>query len=148
MVSGILQILTGEHAGRTFLLEGKMVVGRDAGSAIRINDRSISRKHAALEQRDDGFYVVDLGSQNGTLLNDAPVTESILPGACKLQFGTIQADVAIGSDVVRVNYYLHVIPYWSNFFNGHFNTNQPFLCINKTIFLDSCLNKYMWVNFS
>lgn len=95
MVSGILQILTGEHAGRTFLLEGKMVVGRDAGSAIRINDRSISRKHAALEQRDDGFYVVDLGSQNGTLLNDMPVTESILPGACKLQFGTIQAEFSL-----------------------------------------------------
>ena len=95
MVSGILQILTGEHAGRTFLLEGKMIVGRDAGSQIRINDRSISRKHAAIEQRDDGFYVVDLGSQNGTLLNDAPVKESILPGTCKLQFGTIEAEFSL-----------------------------------------------------
>jgi len=95
MVSGILQILTGEHAGRTFLMEGKMIVGRDAGSQIRINDRSISRKHAAVEQRDDGFYVVDLGSQNGTLLDDVPVKESILPGTCRLQFGTIQAEFSL-----------------------------------------------------
>ena len=95
MVSAILQVLTGEHAGRTFLLEGQMIIGRDATSHIRINDRSISRKHASIEQRPDGFYVVDLGSQNGTLLNGAPVKEAVLPAACKLQFGTVQAEFSL-----------------------------------------------------
>ncbi len=92
MGSAILQITSGEHAGQTFLMEGAMTVGRDTGTQIRINDRSISRKHATIEQRDGNFYVIDLGSQNGTKLNGAPVTESMLPSSCKLQFGGVEAE--------------------------------------------------------
>ena len=95
MVSGILQILTGEHAGRTFLLEGKMIIGRDSSAQIRINDRSISRKHAAIEQRGDGFFISDLGSQNGVMLYGTPITEGTLPPACKLQFGTVEAEFSM-----------------------------------------------------
>ena len=97
MASAILQITSGEHAGQTFLMEGPMTVGRDTGVQIRINDRSISRKHARIEQRDGSFYVVDLGSQNGTKLDGAIVTESPLPDTCKLQFGGIEADFNVVS---------------------------------------------------
>lgn len=99
MASAILQITSGEHAGQTFLMEGPMTVGRDTGAQIRINDRSISRKHARIEQRDGSFYVVDLGSQNGTRLDGSPVTESPLPDSCKLQFGAIEADFNVVSGV-------------------------------------------------
>ena len=97
MASAILQITSGEHAGQTFLMEGPMTVGRDTGVQIRINDRSISRKHARIEQRDGSFYVVDLGSQNGTKLDGAIVTEGPLPDSCKLQFGGIEVDFNVVS---------------------------------------------------
>ncbi|NQT20814.1 MAG: FHA domain-containing protein [Planctomycetes bacterium] len=97
MATAILQITSGEHVGQTFLLEGPMTIGRDTGAQIRINDRSISRKHARIEQRNGSFHVVDLDSQNGTRLDGSPVTESPLPDTCRLQFGAIEAEFNVVS---------------------------------------------------
>jgi len=43
-------------------------LGRGHDSDLRINDISVSRKHATLEYRDDGFYIVDFKSKFGTLV--------------------------------------------------------------------------------
>jgi pSer/pThr/pTyr-binding forkhead associated (FHA) protein len=43
-------------------------IGRGHDSDLRINDISVSRKHASLEYRDDGFYIVDYQSKFGTLV--------------------------------------------------------------------------------
>lgn len=43
-------------------------MGRGHESDLRINDISVSRRHASLEYRDDGFYVVDYQSKFGTLV--------------------------------------------------------------------------------
>ena len=43
-------------------------LGRGHESDLRINDISVSRRHASLEYRDDGFYVVDYQSKFGTLV--------------------------------------------------------------------------------
>jgi pSer/pThr/pTyr-binding forkhead associated (FHA) protein len=93
--------MTGEHAGQTFTVDGATMIGRDTAAKVRINDRSISRKHAMIEQRDDGFYVVDLGSQNGTRLNGATVTDSLLPASCRIQFGAVDTEFSlVSSDAV------------------------------------------------
>lgn len=42
-------------------------LGRGHDSDLRINDISVSRRHASLEFRDDGFYIVDFQSKFGTL---------------------------------------------------------------------------------
>jgi pSer/pThr/pTyr-binding forkhead associated (FHA) protein len=42
-------------------------LGRGHDSDLRINDISVSRRHASLEYRDDGFYIVDYQSKFGTL---------------------------------------------------------------------------------
>jgi len=73
-------------------MESPMTIGRDTGSQIRINEPSISRRHATIEQRDGVFYVIDLSSQNGTRLDGLPVTESPLPDSCKLHFGSVLAE--------------------------------------------------------
>jgi len=100
MASGILQILSGEHAGQTFMIEGRMTVGRDSTAHIRINERSISRKHATIEQRDGAFFITDHGSQNGTRVNGEPVTECPLPGSCKICFGSVEAEFSLVSSGV------------------------------------------------
>jgi diguanylate cyclase (GGDEF)-like protein len=37
---------------------------------IAVNDDAVSRRHARIERGSDGWFVVDVGSRNGTLLND------------------------------------------------------------------------------
>lgn len=77
---------------RRFRLDGHQLrIGRSRGgeSSLEIDlagateDPGISRLHACLERQDDGTYTVrDLGSTNGTTLNDKPVgTDEAVPVA-------------------------------------------------------------------
>ncbi len=53
-----------------FKLEGHLwTAGRHPSCELVINDSAISRKHFDLEHRDDGYYMTDHGSSNGTKLN-------------------------------------------------------------------------------
>jgi hypothetical protein len=65
--------------GRTYQVQlassrAPAYVGRVAGSAIRIDDPSVSRMHCSISLRSDGSVIVaDLGSANGTLVNEVPL---------------------------------------------------------------------------
>lgn len=66
-----LMVESGPYAGRAFSVEGRVVIGRGEGLAVRIDDVTISREHAEIRPAaDGGWELVDLGSANGTLLND------------------------------------------------------------------------------
>lgn len=49
-----------------------IVVGRDSSCDMPIDDPSASRRHARFTWSSDGYFVEDLGSKNGTLVNDEP----------------------------------------------------------------------------
>jgi len=53
----------------------RVTIGRSRESDIFLPDQWLSRHHAAIEQRTDGYYVSDLNSKNGTLLNGEPLRE-------------------------------------------------------------------------
>ena len=57
-------------------------VGRDGDNVIRIDDASVSRHHLELHATEDGAFVVDLDSSNGTLLvrGNAAADEELGPG--------------------------------------------------------------------
>jgi diguanylate cyclase (GGDEF)-like protein len=63
---------TGPGMGARYTLgEKPLVLGRGGDCDIRINDYSVSRRHARIQPVPDGYMVVDLQSTNGTFVNDA-----------------------------------------------------------------------------
>lgn len=57
--------------GRRFPLErGPIRVGRELDNEIVLKEKCVSRRHARIEPCEGGWSVVDVGSSNGTLLND------------------------------------------------------------------------------
>src|SRR5512134_1423261 len=58
------------------LAKERVTIGRSRDSDIFLPDQWLSRHHATIEQRGDAFWVSDLRSKNGTLLNGEPVQEA------------------------------------------------------------------------
>ena len=58
------------------LAAGENLIGRDRSAAIWINDESVSRRHALVTIGDDGAFLEDLGSKNGTFLRGLPVMKA------------------------------------------------------------------------
>jgi NADPH-dependent 2,4-dienoyl-CoA reductase/sulfur reductase-like enzyme/pSer/pThr/pTyr-binding forkhead associated (FHA) protein len=56
------------------LKQGKhTLIGRDEGNDIEIIDVAVSRRHAEILPGPDGFYVRDLGSSNGVIVNQTSI---------------------------------------------------------------------------
>ena len=69
----------GLPAGSTIEVTTAMVAGRDAESDIRLDgDEFASARHARIDPRADGVWVEDLGSTNGTFVNEDKVTTARL----------------------------------------------------------------------
>jgi diguanylate cyclase (GGDEF)-like protein len=78
----------GADMGKRFELElDETVIGRGADSDLQVDRDSVSRKHAKVVRTPTGFLVTDLGSTNGTYVNDAPVQEQVLRDGDKLKIG-------------------------------------------------------------
>jgi hypothetical protein len=73
---------------KEFALEGeRMVIGRLEGSDVQIGDPGASRRHAEVRRDGDDYLLVDLGSTNGTLVNEAPVSEHTLEDGDRITIG-------------------------------------------------------------
>jgi two-component system cell cycle response regulator len=69
-----LIIIRGTPQGhRFFITQDEMVMGRDPAADISVSDQSVSRKHAKLNREKGKVRLTDLGSSNGTLVNDKKV---------------------------------------------------------------------------
>jgi hypothetical protein len=81
----------------TFPLEppGPVVVGRSSACGVRLTDEMVSRRHCALGYRGGAWWIQDLGSRNGTRVNDQKVKRA------KLSATDV---VTVGKTRLRVRY--------------------------------------------
>jgi hypothetical protein len=82
-------VVEGPDAGKSFDLSGSTTVGREPGAGIAIDDSEASRSHASLSVEGSTVTVADLGSTNGTFVNDERLSgPRVLEATDKLRIGT------------------------------------------------------------
>jgi hypothetical protein len=69
------------------LTQREVTIGRLPECDVVVEDPGASRQHARVRRTDDGFVLVDLGSTNGTLVNDAPIQERVLENGDRITIG-------------------------------------------------------------
>lgn len=81
--------------GASFALLPSATIGRHPNSTIPLDDSYVSAHHAQLTQEADGWWVTDLGTKNGTFVNDVRVKSPtrLTPGDT-LRFGRVRANFA------------------------------------------------------
>jgi hypothetical protein len=77
------------------IAQEQVLLGRDPGCDLVLNDGSVSRRHARIEKRGTGWAVVDQGSANGTFVDSNRVAEAVLKGGQELRFGSVSYRVDI-----------------------------------------------------
>jgi hypothetical protein len=78
----------GGRVGESFPLHGERVaVGRRPESDVFLDDVTVSRDHALLVHRTDGWHLDDLGSLNGTYVNRERIESRKLSDGDELQVG-------------------------------------------------------------
>jgi pSer/pThr/pTyr-binding forkhead associated (FHA) protein len=73
----VLVFVSGPTPVSTIILGKKVSLGRSADNDVAILDPLVSRQHAVVEAIGGTYQVTDLGSANGTFVNDAPLTEPV-----------------------------------------------------------------------
>jgi two-component system, NtrC family, sensor kinase len=84
----ILTVIRGIRTGHQFQLgDGKRKIGRESHCDIHFSDTETSRNHAEIEGINGEFRLRDLGSSNGTFVNQQRVSESVLHHGDRIQIG-------------------------------------------------------------
>jgi hypothetical protein len=68
--------LVGE-TDRLALFEGENILGREGPGVVILKSSTVSRRHARIVIDGRGAFVEDLGSKNGTYVNDQPATSPL-----------------------------------------------------------------------
>jgi FHA domain-containing protein/zinc ribbon protein len=78
----------GGRAGESFAVDrDRMSIGRTPDAAVFLDDVTVSRNHALIVRRDDGLYIDDLGSLNGTYVNRRRIESHKLDDGDEIQVG-------------------------------------------------------------
>jgi hypothetical protein len=89
-----LEVRTGVDAGARLVLDGRRVTaGRGNGCDLIVRDTTVSREHAAFVRRGDTWWVLDLGSTNGTRVNGLRAAEHPIAVGDRIELGDVVVEL-------------------------------------------------------
>ena len=70
---------TEPEPGTIYRVDGTepQVLGRSSKCAVRVKNRQVSRQHLSFLPKEDGWYIKDLGSKNGTTFNGGALNQEL-----------------------------------------------------------------------
>lgn len=96
--AGIVRVVSGPDAGSEFALTvGSTVIGRGADARVRLTDPLVSKAHVRVNVG-DSIELIDLGSANGTLVNDTAVSRTVLSPGDRVALGDSVITVAAAAE--------------------------------------------------
>jgi two-component system, cell cycle response regulator len=83
-----LVVIYGAELGKKYNLESPtMIIGRSSKCDVQIDQESVSRNHCKLINTGKSVMIRDLGSTNGTYVNDVPIDEHVLRDGDLIKIG-------------------------------------------------------------
>lgn len=97
-----LLVEEGEEAGKGFRLSLTNLIGRAADNTIRLKDKTVSSYHIRLSFQGGQWWLEDLGSRNGTGLNDLAVEEPmVVMAGDRIRLGRVALKLTPGEPPAR-----------------------------------------------
>ena len=100
-----LQWLGGEDEGESFqIVPGRTTVGRASSCTLVATAKTISKLHAEISRYEQRVTITDVGSTNGTRVNDQLITEPTeLHDNDRVSFGSCESTIRIAGEIVEVS---------------------------------------------
>lgn len=87
-IAGTLTVtVKSEEIGTFDITSTPIIVGRDPRSDVVIKNETVSKSHLKIIPKGDQFFLVDLGSTNGTYVNGEKITETLVTPDDMVQLG-------------------------------------------------------------
>lgn len=90
-------------------LDKTAIMGREPGVTILLEDSNVSRKHTKIFFENNDYFIEDLNSSNGTLVNNAKIqkiklthNDVISVGPFKFKFQCLNSNVAVNSEPLQI----------------------------------------------
>ncbi|RLB53903.1 MAG: GGDEF domain-containing protein [Deltaproteobacteria bacterium] len=97
--SFLIQIY-GPSLGRNFPVDRDLItIGRDPANTIQVDQENVSRQHAKLERISPSVFIEDLGSTNGTYLNDLAIKRERLRHGDLIKIGGVVFKFVSGGNI-------------------------------------------------
>jgi predicted component of type VI protein secretion system len=105
MLKAELKVTGGTHAGKSILLsKQRFLIGRGDDCQLRPASEQISRHHCVFSIDDFTVRLRDLGSTNGTFVNDAPLKgEVILKQGDTIRVGALEFEMQVSDEQVNLD---------------------------------------------
>ncbi len=85
-----LFVIQGRDQGVRYELDahgGALYLGRDAENRVQLHDTEVSRRHAEIRRLGEKYLIIDLGSSNGTFVNNGRIDQKELASGDQVQLG-------------------------------------------------------------